>query len=178
MEEPSAVIVAPNGDIFVADGHGGDSNSRIVRFNQDGKFIKSWGRKGAGPGEFAELHCIAIDSQGRVIVCDRGNSRIQVFDQDGKFLTEWKHFGRPSALYIDAQDTLYVGDTEGGGKRVPGNKRGIWIASAKDGAVTAFIPDSGLNPHASDAPEGVAADAMGNVYAAETNGRTLRKYAR
>jgi len=113
-----------------------------------------------------------------VFVCDRGNSRIQVFDQDGKFLAEWKQPPPPSGLFVDAQDNMYIGDTESGGKRVPGSKRGIWIASAKDGTVTAFIPDSGLNPKVSDAPEGVAADAAGNVYAAETTGRALRKYAK
>ena len=178
FNRPSSVVVAANGDIFVADGHGGDSNARIVRFRRDGTFIKAWGSRGAGPGQFAELHCIGLDSQGRVIVCDRGNSRIQVFDQDGRFITEWKHFGRPTGLFIDARDNMYVTDTESGGKRVAGSKRGIWIASAKDGTVTAFIPDGGLNPTVSDAPEGVAVDTAGNVYAAETNGRTLRKYAK
>ena len=60
---PSAVLVAPNGDIFVADGHGGNTNARIVKFSQDGKFIKSWGKKGSSPGEFDTPHALAMDSQ-------------------------------------------------------------------------------------------------------------------
>jgi streptogramin lyase len=95
FNRPSAVVTAPNGDIFVADGHGGDSNARIVKFSKDGKFIKAWGKKGTANGEFAELHAIALDSKGRLFVGDRGNSRIQIFDQDGNFLEEWKQFGRP-----------------------------------------------------------------------------------
>jgi DNA-binding beta-propeller fold protein YncE len=179
FNRPSDVAVAPNGDIYVAGGHGGDSNARIVKFSKDGKFIKTWGKKGSGPGEFDEPHAIAIDSQGRVFVADRGNNvRIEIFDQDGKFITEWKHLGRASRLYIDAKDNLYVGDTLPNGKRVAGKKDGIWVASAKDGKVIAFIPEPGLTVDLSDSPEGVAADAMGNVYGAQTNSKNLRKYVK
>src|SRR5262249_48665430 len=90
FNRPTDVIVAPNGDIFVSDGHGGDSNARIVKFTKDGKFIKAWGKKGSGPGEFTLPHSLAFDSKGRLFVADRENSRIQIFDQDGKFITEWK----------------------------------------------------------------------------------------
>jgi streptogramin lyase len=179
FNRPSDVAVAANGDIFVADGHGGDSNARIVKFSKDGKFIKAWGKKGPAPGEFDEPHAIAIDSQGRVFVADRGkNVRIQIFDPNGNFIAEWKHLGRPSGLYIDARDNLYVGDTLPGGKRVAGKKDGIWVANAKHGQVIAFIPEPGLTAELSDSPEGVAADALGNVYGAQTNSRNLRKYAK
>src|SRR6266404_4298360 len=111
---PSAVAVAPDGTIFVADGHGGDSNARIVKLVPDGKVIKTWGKKGTGPGEFNERHGIALDSAGRVFVADRVNSRIQIFDPDGKFLAEWKQFGRPSAVFIDKNDVIYVADSQTG----------------------------------------------------------------
>src|SRR5690349_19300377 len=75
---PTDVAVAANGDIFVADGHG---NNRIVKFSKDGKFIKQWGRKGAGPGEFNLPHTLFFDSRGRLLVGDRSNQRIQIFDQ-------------------------------------------------------------------------------------------------
>lgn len=75
-------MVAPNGDIFVADGHGGNSNARIVTFAKDGRFIRSWGRKGAGLGEFDTPHGVAMNSQGRLFVADLRNFRIQIFDQD------------------------------------------------------------------------------------------------
>src|ERR1043165_9198144 len=90
FNRPSAVVTAPNGDIYVADGHGEGSNARIVKFSKDGKFIRTWGKPGTGPGEFGELHAIALDSSGRVFVGDRGNNRIQIFDQDGRFLAQWR----------------------------------------------------------------------------------------
>jgi streptogramin lyase len=178
FNRPSAVVTSPAGDIFVADGHGGNSNARIVKFSKDGKFIKAWGKKGSAPGEFAELHAIAIDSTGRVFVGDRGNSRIQIFDQDGKFLAEWKQFGRPSGIFIDRNDIIYVTDSQSDAKRNPGFKRGIRIGNAKDGSVHALIPGIGPEPDKESVPEGVAADAMGNVYGAETTANDLKKFVK
>ena len=111
IDSPTDVVVAPNGDIFVADGHTG-KNNRIVKFTKEGKFIKEWGKQGTGPGEFSEPHCIAMDSRGRVIVGDRNNNRIQIFDQEGKFVDAWTQFGRPSGLFIGKDDTLFVIDSE------------------------------------------------------------------
>ncbi len=107
---PSAVVTAPNGDIFVADGHGRDTNARIVKFSKDGKFIKTWGKKGSGPGDLDIPHTIAIDLQGRLFVGDRQNNRIQIFDQDGKFIDQWRQFSRPSGIFIDKNDVIYVAD--------------------------------------------------------------------
>ena len=86
---PTDVVVAPNGDIFVADGHGDKTNARIVKFSADGKFIKAWGKEGSGPGEFNVPHGLALDSAGRLFVADRANNRLQIFDQDGDFIAEW-----------------------------------------------------------------------------------------
>jgi sugar lactone lactonase YvrE len=174
FNQPSDVYVAPNGDIFVADGHGGMSNARIVKFSKAGTFIRAWGKKGSGPGEFDGPHSLAMDSRGRLFVADRGNSRIQIFDQDGKFLEEWKQFGRPSGLYIDKNDTLYSADTQSDEKTNPGFSRGIRIGSAKDGKVTALISD----PDPDGTGEGVAADASGNVYGALTAKQALKKYTK
>jgi sugar lactone lactonase YvrE len=175
---PSAVVVAPNGDIFVADGHGADTNGRIMKFSRDGKFIKSWGQKGTGRGEFGGLHAIAMDSKGRLFVGDRGNSRIQIFDQDGRFLEEWKQFGRPSGIFIDANDTLYVADSQSDAKVNPGFEKGIRIGSARDGIVKMLIPVPGPQDKPTTTTEGVAADARGNVYGVEANSNNLRKYTR
>src|SRR6267143_427815 len=161
-----------------ADGQDGDSNARIVKFSKDGKFIKTWGRKGADRGEFDTPHALAMDSRGRLFVGDRGNSRIQIFDQEGNFLEEWKQFGRPSGLFIDRNDTLHVADHQSNAKLNPGFKRGIRIGSAKDGAVSAFIPGLGAEPETQSVGEGVAADATGNVYWAETAGMTVRKFVK
>jgi hypothetical protein len=180
FNQPSDVVVAPNGDIFVADGHGGASNARIVKFSKDGKFIKAWGKKGTGPGEFDTPHAIAMDSRGRIFVGDRANNRIEIFDQDGNFIAEWKQFGRPSGLFIDKRDIIYVADSESESTNHPGWKRGIRIGSAKDGSVTAFIPDTEPDPdhHPTSGAEGVAADAEGNVYGAEVLGRDVKKYVK
>jgi len=175
---PSDVVVAANGDIFVADGHGGETNARIVKFSKDGKFLKAWGKKGTGPGEFGGLHAMAMDSRGRVFVGDRTNSRIQIFDQDGKFLEEWKQFGRPSGIFIDANDTIYVADSQSDEKSNPGFDKGIRIGSAKDGLVKTFIPIPGPGDKPTITVEGVAADTRGSIYGAEANSNNLRKYVK
>jgi sugar lactone lactonase YvrE len=184
FNRPSDVIVAPNGDIFVADGHGADSNARIVKFTADGKFIKAWGKHGAGPGEFALPHSLAFDASGRLFVADRENNRIEIFDQDGKFLDEWRQFGRPSGLFIDKHDMLYVADSESNTARDPGVKRGLRIGSVKDGKVVAFIPDpepnpgQGLQQGNGSAAEGVAVDGAGNIYGAEVGPMDLKRYVK
>jgi sugar lactone lactonase YvrE len=177
FNQPSDVVVAANGDIFVADGHGGESNARIVKFSKDGRFIKTWGRKGTGPGEFDIPHALALDSQGRLFVGDRGNSRIQIFDQEGGFLAEWRQFGRPSGIFIDRNDTLYVTDSESNPNRNPDYQRGLRVGSARDGSVRAFVPIVSANPAAAaGGPEGIAADADGTIYGAETGGRDIKRY--
>jgi sugar lactone lactonase YvrE len=180
FEGPCAVIVAPNGDIFVADGHE-NNYSRIMKFSKDGKFIKEWGTKGTGPGEFDTPHALAMDSEGRLFVADRANSRIQIFDQEGKLLEVWRQFGRPSGLYIDANDVLYSADSESNTPRNPGFKRGIRIGSVRDGKVRAFIPYTNMehiDNNGTRGVEGVTADAAGNVYGAEVSEADLKKYVK
>ncbi len=174
---PSGVVIAPNGDIFVADGHGLETNARIVKFSKDGTFIKEWGKKGSGPGEFDTPHSIAMDSKGRIFVADRVNNRIQIFDQEGKFIDHWKQFGRPSGIYIAKDDTLYSVDSQSDEKTNPGVKRGIRIGSAKNGAVKAFIPDTSKDPAIALA-EGISADAKGNIYAAGVSSTALHKFVK
>jgi len=189
FDAPTAVALAPNGDIFVGDGHSGGGtatgNARIMKFDKNGKFLKTWGRKGMGPGEFDLVHDLAFDSRGRLFVGDRQNNRIQIFDQDGKFLAQWFQFGRPSGIYIDNRtDTIYVADSESrdgrtntGEYALPqtgygynlGSQRGIRIGSARDGAVKYFIPDPCPYPYpaGSSMAEGVTTDFDGNIYGAD-----------
>ncbi len=106
LTQPTSMAIAPNGDVFISEGHNQSAQappetvSRISKFTPDGKFIKSFGKLGSGPGEFRGPHDIAMDAQGRLFVADRGNMRIQILDQDGNYLGEWKQFSRPSGVYI------------------------------------------------------------------------------
>jgi sugar lactone lactonase YvrE len=180
--QPNDVLVAPNGDVFVSEGHtsAAGATARVLKFSKDGALIKSFGKLGAGPGDFDQPHALAMDSRGRLFVGDRGNNRIEILDQDGKFLEEWKQFSRPSGIYIDKNDTIYVADSESESvsRNHDGWKRGIRIGSARDGAVTAFIPDPVEKAPSTSAAEGVAADAQGNVYGAEVGPRALKRYVK
>ncbi len=180
FRQPSDVLVAPNGDIFVVDGHGAGGNNRVVKFAADGTFIMEWGQTGAEAGEFRDPHALAMDSQGRLYVADRANSRLQIFTQDGEHIATWTQFGRPSGLFITADDILYSADSESNAGRHPGWKRGIRIGSVTDGFVTGFIPDPEPDQDNSgtSAAEGIAVDAAGNVYGAEVGPTMLRKYVR
>lgn len=198
FDAPTDIAFGANGDIFVADGHTGGGtargNARIMKFDKNGKFLMSWGKKGMGPGEFDVPHTLAVDQEGRLYVGDRQNNRIQIFDQNGKFIAQWFQFGRPSGIYIDKNDMLYSADSESRDGRTnigrggispsgyafnPGTERGIRIGSVKDGIVRYFIPDPCAYPYAtgSDLAEGVTTDAQGNIYAADFRG-DVRKFTK
>jgi len=181
FDRPTGVAVAPNGDVFVSDGHLPNTlnSARIVKFTKDGKFIKAWGHKGAAPGDFDEPHDIFIGgSQQRLYVADRRNSRIQVFDLDGKFIAAWKQFGQPSSVFVGKDDTIYVGASFPDEKAKRGEIRGIVVGNAKDGSLKAFIPDvSDLSKaDVGTTASGIAADDMGSIYAADVAAHNLRKY--
>jgi DNA-binding beta-propeller fold protein YncE len=180
--QPNDVLVAPNGDIFVSEGHSSEegAHARILKFDRTGKFLKSIGRRGKGPGEFDQPHALAMDSKGRLFVGDRSNNRIQILDQDGNYLEEWTQFSRPSGIAIDRDDNIYVADSESGSVNPAHGdwKRGIRIGSAKDGSLRWFIPDPAVNPPNTSAAEGVAVDRAGNVYGAEVGQRGVKKYTR
>jgi DNA-binding beta-propeller fold protein YncE len=171
----SAVVVAPNGDIYVADGHGTGTNDRIMKFSKDGKLITAWGKHGKAAGELDTPHGIALDSAGRVYVADRANNRIQIFEPDGKFVAEWKQFGRPSDVTIDKNDMIYVADSQSSTTTNPGFKQGIRIGSVKDGKVTAFIP---MISAEAGAPEAVGVDDAGNVYGGWVEKMTVRRFVK
>ncbi|MDE3263208.1 MAG: peptidyl-alpha-hydroxyglycine alpha-amidating lyase family protein [Acidobacteriota bacterium] len=188
FSSPSDVVVVASGDIFVADGHGEGTNERIMKFDSGGRFIMQWGMPGNGPcgaGEFSSLHAIDVDSQGRLYIGDRDNNRIQIYDQAGDYLDCWYQFSRPSGIYIDADDNIFVTDSEsrdgpdnGMDLSHPGWERGIRIGSARDGSVTAFIPDP--NPQGgSSTSEGVVGIQGGAVvYGAEVGPRSFVRYTR
>lgn len=177
---PSDVVVADNGDIFVADGHGDDTNNRVVKFSRDGRYIAEWGRTGYAPGEFRTLHAIAIDDAGRVFVGDRSNNRVQIFDQDGNHLASWTQFGRPSGITFDGNGRIYVADSESDDVQNPGWEMGIRIGDAATGWVEEFILYQWGDPRstAGNGAEFVAVDRDGNLYGGEPRPRKLQKYVR
>jgi len=174
---PNDVIVAPNGDIFVSEGHGA-GNNRVLKFSKDGKLIKTWGKLGTGPGEFDQPHCLAFDSKGRLYIGDRNNNRVQVFDQDGKYISEMKQFSRPSGIFIDKHDNLYVADSESESvsRNHNGWKRGIRWGSLRDGKIQGFIPDPVPDAKGTSAAEGVAVAPDGTIYGAEVGPKDVMKY--
>jgi len=184
--QPNDVVTAPNGDIFVSEGHGA-GNNRILKFDKTGKFIKEWGKLGTAPGELDGPHALAMDSRGRLLVGDRNNNRIQIFDQNGTFLEEWTQYSRPSGIYIDRNDTIYVADSESESvsQNHNGWKRGIRVGRIRDGKngkILAFIPDPDTRSRpdftGTSAAEGVAVDAAGNVYGAEVGPKRAMKYVK
>jgi sugar lactone lactonase YvrE len=192
FSQPADVQVAPDGDIFVADGHDTlPSNARIVRFDKTGKFIKAWPSCGKPIGTDLLMridcnHTLAMDSRGRLFVGNRGNNRISIFDKDGKLLDEWTQFGKPSGLFIDKNDILYSADSEsditGGNAYI----RGVHVGSARTGKVTAFLPDTHQNPSpwmpgprpygTPTGSEGVVAGADGTIYVSQVLPAMLVRY--
>jgi len=180
LNEPNDVVIVPDGSIFIAEGYGvqfidkgaADTVARISKYTAAGKFIKSWGGFGYGPGEFRGAHSLAMDSRGRLIVADRGNRRIQIFDQDGRHLETGYQFSRVSGLYIRADDAMCAIDSKSDDNYNPGWRKGLRAGSAKTGEVWYFVPEhlskraSGMGGYGAMG-EGVAVDAQGNVYGGE-----------
>jgi len=185
FHEPSAVLVAPDGSIFVGDGHmTGEGNARIVKFDKNGKYLMQWGGHGSGPGQFEMPHSLALDSKGRLYVADRGNNRIQIFTQNGKYLGQMHQFSRNSGIFIDKNDILYATDSESGNSpgygHNPGWQRGIRIGSVKDGVVTDFIPvgDPDVKDGTTSGGEGIWVDGQGHVYSAQVKQMRVVRYTR
>ena len=182
FNEPNAVIVSPQGDIFVADGHTPmEGNMRIVHFDKNGKYVGWFGGLGIGLGRFNVPHALAMDSKGRIFIADRYNNRIQIFSQDGQLIDIWTQFGRPSGIFIDENDMLYATDSESRTPVAygfhPGWARGIRIGSVKDGVVRTLIPD--IDPeadrHITSGGEGIWVHD-GVVYSAQVRQQAVVKY--
>lgn len=175
LNTPCDVVTDADGNIYVGDGHGGQSLdagpetvARIAKFDPEGAFLASWGRLGSGPGEMRTPHAVDIDSFGRLIVGDRGNNRLQIFERDGTYIGELRQFGRPSGIYIADDDTIYVADSESlfANSQNPGWVTGVRVGSLRTGIVDYLIHGTvAAYPNGSN-PEGVAVDAAGTVYGA------------
>jgi uncharacterized protein YjiK len=159
-----------------------NATARILKFDKTGKFIRSWGKRGQSGAvdELLQPHALAMDSRGRLFVGDRSNVRVLVLDQDFNHIATWHQFSRPSGVFIDKNDVIYVADSESGTVD-PTRKawtRGIRIGSARDGSLTAFIPDPDTTQTSTSSAEGVAVDKNGVIYGAEVGQRALKRYVR
>jgi streptogramin lyase len=176
---PSDVVTAPNGDIFVVDGHNQNGNNRIVQFSRNGTFIKDFGETGHGPGQLYGPHAIAMDANGRLFVADRQNMRIVIFDRDGNYVNRWTQFGMPSDIAIDDNGKIYVADSESDMTQNPGWEKGIRIGDVETGWVEHFILDTGDNPPITaggSGAESLTVDRNGSIYSGEPRPQRVLKY--
>jgi DNA-binding beta-propeller fold protein YncE len=164
FNKPTDVAIAPSGEIYVSDGYG---NSRVVKFSKEGKFLKEWGKKGAGEGEFNLPHSIVLDGRGRVYVGDRENNRIQIFDGDGKYLGQWKESGAPYGLFLMPDGQMLVAD---------GRAFGVTVLDAEGKKLTKW-GEKGTGAGQFGAPHWVCADSRGGIYVADTGNKRVLKFA-
>jgi DNA-binding beta-propeller fold protein YncE len=154
FNKPADVAFAKNGDIYVADGYG---NSRIVKFDRDGNYLKAWGKYGTGIGEFNLPHAVAVDNQGRVYVGDRENQRIQVFDSEGKFIQQWTDVGYPYGLVITPDQHIWMVD--GGYDRI--------VELDQNGKILGAFGEPGRKPGQFAWPHFMAIGPDQTIYVAE-----------
>jgi peptidylamidoglycolate lyase len=149
-----------------------------VKFAADGRYEFEWGGKGDAPGKFNLPHGIAVDSHGRVIVCDRTNSRLQVFDARGKFLTQWKgaHIGRPYGVAVGTDDHVF--SVDGGDPTAEPAERGKVVELDAEGRVLDTFGSPGKGPGQFQLGHDIAVGPDGAVYVAEGSGKRVQKFVR
>ena len=161
--QPTDIAWLPDGTFFVSDGY---ENSRVAKFDKNGKFLMSWGTKGSGPSQFVLPHCIVVDARRRLYVADRTNHRIQVFDENGKFLDEWPNIPQPYHMMITEDQYLWVSD-------------GTTNRLAKydlNGKLQTTWGTQGTNPGYMNAPHSFGVDSAGNLYVANGLNHRVEKF--
>ncbi|MGI9204168.1 MAG: hypothetical protein ACR2Q3_09165 [Woeseiaceae bacterium] len=177
FREPTDVVVARDGTLFVTEGHiKNGPHSRLSKLAPDGTLIARYGMTGQGHLQLSAPHAIALDTEGRLFIADRDNNRVIIWDQDGNYIDQWTQFGRPSGIYIDHTDTIYVADSESWGPENPGWKKGIRIGSAKTGQVHYFLEDIESRDFAHSGAEGIGVDGLGNVYGGVVRRQMLERH--
>lgn len=155
FNKPTEMVVHPSGELYVTDGY---RNSRVHRFSADGRLLNSWGTPGkTAPGEFHLPHSLWIDPQGMIYVCDRENNRIQVFTATGQYVTQWTDIHRPTDIYMDAQDIVYISDL----------KPAVTIMNKQGHVIARWDSPMG---------HGLWVDSVGDIYLADVLGKGITKY--
>lgn len=168
LYEPADLAFAPNGDVFVVQGHG-RGEGRVLRFDRTGRFVTSWGGKGAEPGRFDQPHSILV-YQGQVLVADRENRRVQVFDMDGRFVTAWKFAGLPCGLLLGPDGQLYLAT----------GFSGQILRLSGQGKPLAMMGQPGPGPALGQFGEAhyMAIAPNGDIYVADTINATLHRFTK
>jgi DNA-binding beta-propeller fold protein YncE len=166
FNKPADIAFGPHGDVYVADGYG---NSRVAKFSKDGKFIKAWGKKGTGDGEFNLVHAIVIDAHGTVYVGDRENNRVQIFDGDGNFKSKWTEFGAPFGLFLDRHHHRFL---------IADGRAHKCLVLDPHGKVLETWGSQGKPPGQFDLPHSISMDTDGSVYVTEITGQRVQKFVR
>lgn len=167
LNEPTDLAFGPRGDIFLAEGHG-KGDPRVLKFDKSGKFIRSWGGLGKGPGQFDVAHSIVVDAKGFVYVADRQNRRVQIFDLDGKYIKEWKYAGLPCGLYLAPDQQMYLASGFAGQiLKLDGNGRAV----AATGQPGKGLGEFGEAHYMTFGPRG-------EIYVADTVGARLHKFVK
>jgi sugar lactone lactonase YvrE len=170
FNEPNDIVIAPNGDLFITQGHTpgpGRGDPRVLKFDKTGKFIKTWGGKGTEPGKFDVAHGIAIDAKGLLWVTDRENQRIQIFDQDGKYIREVKYAGLPCSLDIGSQNIYMVNGFAG-----------QILKMDLDGKVLAATGKPGNGVGEFGEAHFIAVSPKGEIYVADSVNRAVQKFVK
>ena len=169
LNQPNDIAFSRSGDVFIVQGHtpGAAGDPRVLKFDKTGRFIKSWGGKGKGPGQFEVAHGIAIDAKGLLWVTDRENQRIQIFDADGKFIKELKYAGLPCALDIGNQYIYMVNGFAGQVLRLDLNGK-VLAATGKPGKGVGEFGEAHF----------IAVSPKGELYVADSVNSAVQKFVK
>ena len=157
FNEPNDVAFGREGEIYVTQGHG-KGESRVLKFDANGNFLKTWGGEGAGPGQFNVPHSIVIDDDGLVYIADRSNQRIQVFDAEGTYLRESRHPGTPCGLCFSSDRHIFMAH----------GHTGLIMKLDRQGKVLGASGGQGKGPHQYGEAHFIARDERDDIYVADT----------